>query len=59
MTPADAEIGRGLAGTLRFRYAVQADYFAGRVARDYLTGIADAYGNEEGLEHARRHLAVR
>ena len=39
---------------LRLRWAVQADYFARRVATDDLTGIDGPAENEKGLEDARR-----
>ena len=51
-----AELERALPILLRFRYAVQADYFARRIASGDLTGIADAADNERGLEDARRGL---
>lgn len=51
-----AEVRRGLLPMLRFRWAVQADYFARRVVEDDLTGIAGPEGNEKGLDDARRHL---
>jgi Ser/Thr protein kinase RdoA (MazF antagonist) len=51
------EVGDGLEPMLRFRWAVQADYFARRLATDDLTGIADPAENERGLEDARRGLA--
>jgi homoserine kinase type II len=51
-----AEVERGLLVMLRFRGAVQADYFAHRIAADDLTGIASAGENEVGLEHARGML---
>jgi homoserine kinase type II len=51
-----AEIERGLAAMLRFRWAVQADYFAGRIAQTDLTGIARPEENDEGLEDARLAL---
>jgi homoserine kinase type II len=56
-----AEVDRGLLTFLRFRWAVQADYFARRIANHDLTGIADQAENEKGLEDARRRLtrAVR
>ncbi len=50
------EIDRGLATMIRFRWAVQADYFARRITVGDLTGIDDAAGNEKGLEDARRQL---
>lgn len=50
------ELARALPVLLRFRFAVQADYFAKRIAGNDLTGIASAAGNEQGLEDARRAL---
>ncbi|MDR7276237.1 phosphotransferase enzyme family protein [Catenuloplanes atrovinosus] len=44
-----AEVDRALGTMLRFRWAVQADYFARRIAGDDLTGGAD---NERGLADA-------
>jgi len=41
----------------RFRWAVQADYFARRIASNDLTGISGPRDNENGLEDARRFLA--
>ena len=46
----------GLAPMLRFRWAVQADYFARRVTGNDLTGITGPEDNEKGLEDARRAL---
>jgi homoserine kinase type II len=51
-----AEVAAGLAPMLRFRWAVQADYFARRIATRDLTGITGDDGNEKGLEDARRAL---
>jgi Ser/Thr protein kinase RdoA (MazF antagonist) len=51
-----AEVGRGLAAMLRFRWAVQANYFAWRIAGNDLTGISGPADNEKGLEDARRAL---
>lgn len=51
-----AEVERGLPTLLRFRWAVQADYFARRIAEHDLTGIDGPAGNEQGLEDARRWL---
>ena len=51
-----AETEEGLALMLRFRWAVQADYFARRIAGNDLTGIAGPQDNEKGLEDARRAL---
>lgn len=53
---AEAEVERGLMGLLRFRWAVQADYFARRLTDNDLTGIADEGGNEEGLNDAHHWL---
>jgi homoserine kinase type II len=52
-----AEVERGLLAMLRFRWGVQADYFARRIATDDLTGIASAAENEVGLEDAGRWLS--
>jgi hypothetical protein len=41
---------------LRFRWAVQADYFAWRISVNDLTGISGPEENEKGLEDARRFL---
>ncbi len=41
----------------RFRWVVQASYFAWRLAVRDLTGLADQAGNEKGLNDARRGLA--
>ena len=41
---------------VRFRWAVQADYFARRIWTRDSTGVADLTGNEQGLAEARRHL---
>jgi len=43
---------------LRFRWAVQADYFARRIHDHDLTGIDDANDNVQGLEDARRYLST-
>jgi len=50
------EVERGLAPMLRFRWAVQANYFAWRIAENNLTGISGPEENEKGLEDARRSL---
>lgn len=47
----------GLLVMLRFRHAVQADYFAHRLLTGDLTGIDSAAENELGLADARRWLA--
>jgi len=41
---------------LRFRWGVQANYFAWRIAENDLTGISGPQDNEKGLEDARRSL---
>jgi homoserine kinase type II len=53
---AEAEVTRGLAVLLRFRWAVQADYFARRLVERDLTGIADDAENEKGLSNAHHWL---
>jgi Ser/Thr protein kinase RdoA (MazF antagonist) len=50
------EVDRGFGAALQMRWAVQADYFARRVATDDRTGISDPAENEKGLEDARRAL---
>jgi hypothetical protein len=55
MTP--AEVGRALLVMLRFRWAVQADYFARRIVERDLTGVSGPADNEKGLEDARHRLA--
>jgi Ser/Thr protein kinase RdoA (MazF antagonist) len=42
----------------RFRWVVQACYFAGRLAMRDLTGVAGQADNEKGLDDARRGLAA-
>jgi Ser/Thr protein kinase RdoA (MazF antagonist) len=51
-----AEVEQAMLVMLRFRWAVQADYFAHRMANHDLTGIAGPADNEKGLEDARRWL---
>jgi Ser/Thr protein kinase RdoA (MazF antagonist) len=51
-----AEIDRALPVMLRMRWAVQADYFARRIAAGDLTGIAGPADNETGLADARQRL---
>lgn len=51
-----AEVEHGLARMLRFRWAVQASYFAWRIAGNNLTGISGPQENEKGLEDTRRAL---
>jgi Ser/Thr protein kinase RdoA (MazF antagonist) len=51
-----AEVEHGLAPMLRFRWAVQANYFAWRIAGNNLTGIGGPQENEKGLEDARLFL---
>jgi Ser/Thr protein kinase RdoA (MazF antagonist) len=48
------EVAEHLSALLRFRAAVQATYFAGRIARRDLTGIADDSENWKGLHDARK-----
>jgi Ser/Thr protein kinase RdoA (MazF antagonist) len=43
-----AEVEHGQAPILRFRWAVQANYFAWRIARNDLTGITGPQDNEKG-----------
>jgi homoserine kinase type II len=50
------EIERAMTPMLQVRWAVQADYFAGRLAANDLTGINDGSENEVGLEDA--HLGL-
>jgi Ser/Thr protein kinase RdoA (MazF antagonist) len=50
------EVAAGLPVMLRFRWAVQADYFARRITTGDLTGITGPWANEKGLEDARRAL---
>ena len=57
LTP--AEVGRALEPMLQLRWAVQADYFARRLATNDLTGIADSAENQKGLDDARRVLRAR
>jgi homoserine kinase type II len=53
---ARSEVDHGLVAMLRFRWAVQANYFAWRTAHNDLTGISGPDENEKGLEDARRSL---
>jgi len=55
---ASEEVDRALRPMAQLRWAVQADYFAKRVATNDRTGIDDADDNEEGLEDARRGLSA-
>lgn len=50
------EVEQALLVMLRFRWAVQADSFAHRIADHDLTGIDGPADNEKGLEDARRWL---
>lgn len=52
------EAARGLAPMLRFRWAVQANYFAWRISENNLTGISGPQDNEKGLEDARQFLTA-
>jgi len=54
--PGAAEVHAGLVPMLRFRWGVQANYFAWRIAENDLTGISGPQDNEKGLEDARRSL---
>ena len=51
-----SEVERGLLPMVRFRWAVQADYFARRIVHNDLTGISGPQDNEKGLDDARRCL---
>jgi Ser/Thr protein kinase RdoA (MazF antagonist) len=51
-----AEVERALPVLLRFRWAVQADYFARRIVEQDVTGVGGPTDNEKGLEDARRWL---
>ena len=51
-----AEVRAGLGPMVRFRWAVQANYFAWRIAENELTGVSGPLGNEKCLEDARRAL---
>lgn len=50
------EIDAALPALLRFRWAVQADWFARRIAEDDRTGVAGPEENWAGLHHARDML---
>lgn len=50
------EVRVGLPVFLRFRWAVQAAYFAWRCSTDVRTGLTGAEGNVKGLNDARRFL---
>ena len=50
------EIDASLPTMLRFRWAVQADWFARRIVDDDRTGIADPAENWAGLRHAEARL---
>ena len=52
------EIASHLAAMLEFRWAVQADYFAHRIATDDLTGVDSRRDNEKGLADACRGLGA-
>ena len=55
-TLTEREVADGLPIMLRFRWAVQADYFAWRITTNDLTGISGPEENEKGLEDARQSL---
>jgi Ser/Thr protein kinase RdoA (MazF antagonist) len=50
------EVSKALLPLLDFRYAINTLFYAGRILRDDLTGVADRAGNEERMEQARRWL---
>ncbi|MEV4313277.1 phosphotransferase [Actinocrispum sp. NPDC049592] len=54
VTEAEAELG--LLTMVRFRWAVQADYFARRLTTGDLTGVTSSADNEKGLEDARQGM---
>jgi Ser/Thr protein kinase RdoA (MazF antagonist) len=54
----EREVAGGLPIMLRFRWAVQADYFAWRITAHDLTGITGPEENEKGLEDARCALLL-
>jgi Ser/Thr protein kinase RdoA (MazF antagonist) len=56
-SPLDPGELRHLDAFRRFRWAVQAAYFARRLAARDLTGVSDQSDNERGLDDARRGLA--
>ncbi|MBP2326264.1 homoserine kinase type II [Kibdelosporangium banguiense] len=55
-TVTETEVEHGLPTMLRFRWAVQADYFARRLIAGDLTGITSSADNEKGLADARQWL---
>ena len=56
MVPLPAEELTALPTFARFRWAVQADYFARRIWTRDRTGLADPTDNEKGLAKVRRPL---
>ena len=54
----DAEVARHARTMLRWRWAVQADYFAGRMATADRTDVGADAENRKGLADARRGLVV-
>ena len=54
----EREVADGLPVMLRFRWAVQADYFAWRITAKDLTGVTGPEENEKGLEDARCALLL-
>jgi len=56
--PEADEAERGLAPMLKFRWAVQPNYFAWRIAENNLTGISGPQDNEQGLQDARLALSA-
>ncbi|TDE98823.1 hypothetical protein EXU48_01065 [Occultella glacieicola] len=55
--PADADLTH-LDAMRRYRFAVQAAYFAERLTGSDRTGLTDPAGNHKGLDDARRGLVV-
>jgi homoserine kinase type II len=55
----DDEVARGLLPLLDYRWALQAHYFAYRIAKQDMTGIDSPAENDKGLEDARVWWAGR
>ncbi|TVY99010.1 hypothetical protein EAS64_42415 [Trebonia kvetii] len=49
----EAQLAEGLPVLLRFRWPLEAEYFAWRITENDLTGISGPEENEKGLEDAR------
>jgi homoserine kinase type II len=58
MVPLPAEELTALPTFVRFRWTVQADYYARRIWTRDSTGLAAPTDNEKGLAEACRHLFV-